>query len=197
MLPLLLDHQPLILLMLFSTNWTSIQCLLPRCVCCFCCIIQIYVLNLCSSCVVVQEIFSSWTHKTDHFHRIHSTTGVPFSSMLFFDDENRNIQAVTIHNTHFLASFVYLIWRADFTYLDVSIEKLEFDTLTQHGWKSMVSSHRVQCGSTLSQQKSKHFRHFEFNVDPRWINRKSKHTHYVCIWLQTQRFCHVSFNVNP
>lgn len=43
---------------------------------------------------VEQEIFSSWTHKTDHFQRIHSRTGVPINSMLFFDDENRNIQAV-------------------------------------------------------------------------------------------------------
>nr|AFK43852.1 unknown [Lotus japonicus] len=51
-------------------------------------------LNL-NSMFVAKEIFSSWTHKTDHFHRIHSTTGVPFSSMLFFDDENRNIQAVS------------------------------------------------------------------------------------------------------
>ncbi|KAK4747850.1 hypothetical protein SAY87_014436 [Trapa incisa] len=42
-----------------------------------------------------QEIFSSWSHKTEHFQRIHSRTGVPFSSMLFFDDEDRNIQAVS------------------------------------------------------------------------------------------------------
>lgn len=42
----------------------------------------------------MQEIFSSWSHKTDHFRRIHRNTGVPFSSMLFFDDENRNIEAV-------------------------------------------------------------------------------------------------------
>jgi len=41
-----------------------------------------------------QEIFSSWTHKTDHFQRIHTTTGIPFNSMLFFDDEDRNIQSV-------------------------------------------------------------------------------------------------------
>ncbi|KAF7843023.1 magnesium-dependent phosphatase 1 [Senna tora] len=47
------------------------------------------------SMFVAQEIFSSWTHKTDHFQRIHSRTGVPFNSMLFFDDENRNIQAVS------------------------------------------------------------------------------------------------------
>ncbi|XP_065869622.1 uncharacterized protein [Euphorbia lathyris] len=47
------------------------------------------------SMFVAQEIFSSWTHKTDHFQRIHSRTGVPFSSMLFFDDEDRNIQAVS------------------------------------------------------------------------------------------------------
>ncbi|MED6197195.1 hypothetical protein PIB30_054408 [Stylosanthes scabra] len=50
-------------------------------------------LNL-KSIFLAQEIFSSWTHKTDHFQRIHSRTGVPFNSMLFFDDENRNIQAV-------------------------------------------------------------------------------------------------------
>ncbi|KAJ1396534.1 Magnesium-dependent phosphatase-1, eukaryotic/archaeal-type [Sesbania bispinosa] len=48
-----------------------------------------------NSMFVAQEIYSSWTHKTDHFQRIHSTTGVPFHSMLFFDDENRNIQAVS------------------------------------------------------------------------------------------------------
>ncbi|KAL6277339.1 hypothetical protein ACE6H2_020940 [Prunus campanulata] len=47
------------------------------------------------SLFVTQEIFSSWTHKTEHFQRIHATTGVPFSSMLFFDDEDRNIQTVS------------------------------------------------------------------------------------------------------
>ncbi|XP_010277501.1 PREDICTED: magnesium-dependent phosphatase 1 [Nelumbo nucifera] len=47
------------------------------------------------SMFVAQEIFSSWTHKTEHFQRIHRRTGVPFSSMLFFDDEDRNIDAVS------------------------------------------------------------------------------------------------------
>ncbi|KAL9461102.1 hypothetical protein AB3S75_004155 [Citrus x aurantiifolia] len=47
------------------------------------------------SMFVPMEIFSSWSHKTDHFRRIHRKTGVPFSSMLFFDDENRNIEAVS------------------------------------------------------------------------------------------------------
>ncbi|XVF61513.1 hypothetical protein PTKIN_Ptkin08bG0135900 [Pterospermum kingtungense] len=47
------------------------------------------------SIFVAEEIFSSWTHKTEHFQRIHRRTGVPFSSMLFFDDEDRNIEAVT------------------------------------------------------------------------------------------------------
>lgn len=42
-----------------------------------------------------QEIYSSWTHKTDHFQRIHTKTGVPYNSMLFFDDEYRNIDAVS------------------------------------------------------------------------------------------------------
>uniref|UniRef100_A0A1D1XHM9 Magnesium-dependent phosphatase 1 n=1 Tax=Anthurium amnicola TaxID=1678845 RepID=A0A1D1XHM9_9ARAE len=45
--------------------------------------------------VILQEIFSSWTHKTEHFQRIHQRTGVPFKSMLFFDDEDRNIEAVS------------------------------------------------------------------------------------------------------
>ncbi|KAM7482340.1 hypothetical protein LguiB_006923 [Lonicera macranthoides] len=43
---------------------------------------------------VAQEIFLSWAHKTVHFQRINKRTGVPFNSMLFFDDENRNIQAI-------------------------------------------------------------------------------------------------------
>ncbi|RDX65943.1 Magnesium-dependent phosphatase 1, partial [Mucuna pruriens] len=45
-----------------------------------------------SSMFVAQEIFYTWTHKTDHFQRIHSRTGVPYNSMLFFDDDNNNIQ---------------------------------------------------------------------------------------------------------
>ncbi|KAJ0040140.1 hypothetical protein Pint_27690 [Pistacia integerrima] len=47
------------------------------------------------SMFVAKEIFSSWTHKTEHFQRIHRRTGVPFTSMLFFDDEDRNIEAVS------------------------------------------------------------------------------------------------------
>ncbi|KAG9440703.1 hypothetical protein H6P81_020868 [Aristolochia fimbriata] len=46
------------------------------------------------SMFVAQEIFSSWSHKTEHFQRIHRRTGVPFNSMLFFDDEDRNTEAV-------------------------------------------------------------------------------------------------------
>ncbi|PON84745.1 Magnesium-dependent phosphatase-1 type [Trema orientale] len=44
---------------------------------------------------VAKEIYPSWTHKTQHFEGIHTKTGVPFTSMLFFDDEDRNIQAVS------------------------------------------------------------------------------------------------------
>ncbi|KAK9164020.1 hypothetical protein Syun_004922 [Stephania yunnanensis] len=47
------------------------------------------------SMFVAQEIFSSWTHKTEHFQRIHRRTGLPYESMLFFDDEDRNIEAVS------------------------------------------------------------------------------------------------------
>ncbi|KAI5661331.1 hypothetical protein M9H77_20654 [Catharanthus roseus] len=47
------------------------------------------------SMFVAKEIYSSWTHKTDHFQKINQKTGVPYNSMLFFDDENRNIEAVS------------------------------------------------------------------------------------------------------
>ncbi|KAL0422442.1 UNVERIFIED_CONTAM: Magnesium-dependent phosphatase 1 [Sesamum latifolium] len=46
------------------------------------------------SMFVAQEIFSSWTHKTDHFQRINRRTQIPYNEMLFFDDEDRNIDAV-------------------------------------------------------------------------------------------------------
>nr|AFK40417.1 unknown [Lotus japonicus] len=48
-----------------------------------------------SSMFVTKEIFYSWQNKTDHFQKIHSSTGVPFKSMLFFDDDDNNIQGVS------------------------------------------------------------------------------------------------------
>jgi magnesium-dependent phosphatase 1 len=42
----------------------------------------------------MKEIFSSWSHKTEHFQKIHRETGIPYKSMLFFDDESRNIETV-------------------------------------------------------------------------------------------------------
>ncbi|XP_060175909.1 uncharacterized protein LOC132606433 [Lycium barbarum] len=48
-----------------------------------------------SSMFVAKEIFSSWTHKTEHFQKISRRTGVPYKEMLFFDDEDRNIEAVS------------------------------------------------------------------------------------------------------
>uniref|UniRef100_A0A803PDW2 Hyaluronan/mRNA-binding protein domain-containing protein n=1 Tax=Cannabis sativa TaxID=3483 RepID=A0A803PDW2_CANSA len=47
------------------------------------------------SIFLAKEIYPSSTHKTKHFQEIHNKTGVPFSSMLFFDDEDRNIRAVS------------------------------------------------------------------------------------------------------
>ncbi|KAK7319487.1 hypothetical protein RJT34_04208 [Clitoria ternatea] len=47
------------------------------------------------SMFVAEEIFYSWTNKIDHFQKIHSKTGVPFNSMLFFDDDDNNIQGVS------------------------------------------------------------------------------------------------------
>jgi hypothetical protein len=44
----------------------------------------------------MKEIFSSWTHKTEHFQKIQRKTGIPYKSMLFFDDEDRNIKTVII-----------------------------------------------------------------------------------------------------
>jgi magnesium-dependent phosphatase 1 len=43
----------------------------------------------------MKEIFSSWTHKTEHFQKIQRKTGIPYKSMLFFDDEDRNIKTVS------------------------------------------------------------------------------------------------------
>lgn len=54
------------------------------------------ILNHSVDSLMVQEIFSSSTHKTKHFQKIHRRTGVPFNSMLFFDDEDRNIEAVRV-----------------------------------------------------------------------------------------------------
>ncbi|CDP01564.1 unnamed protein product [Coffea canephora] len=47
------------------------------------------------SIFVAEEIFSSWTHKTQHLQKIQRKTGIPFDAMLFFDDEDRNIEAVS------------------------------------------------------------------------------------------------------
>ncbi|MCO5579368.1 hypothetical protein L7F22_064319 [Adiantum nelumboides] len=44
---------------------------------------------------VDMEIFPSWTHKTEHLKNIHQKTSIPYNSMLFFDDEDRNIQSVS------------------------------------------------------------------------------------------------------
>ncbi|KAF9608665.1 hypothetical protein IFM89_010449 [Coptis chinensis] len=47
------------------------------------------------SILVAEEIFPCWSYKREHFQIIHRRTGVPFNSMLFFDDEERNIEAVS------------------------------------------------------------------------------------------------------
>ncbi|KAL5556558.1 hypothetical protein UlMin_038794 [Ulmus minor] len=47
------------------------------------------------SMFVAKEIYPSSTHKTGHLKEIHNKTGVPYNSMLFFDDENRNIREVS------------------------------------------------------------------------------------------------------
>ncbi|XP_019151912.1 PREDICTED: magnesium-dependent phosphatase 1-like [Ipomoea nil] len=47
------------------------------------------------SMVVAKEVFPSWSPKTEHFQRIHRGTGLLYNEMLFFDDETRNIEAVS------------------------------------------------------------------------------------------------------
>ncbi|XP_024545795.1 magnesium-dependent phosphatase 1 [Selaginella moellendorffii] len=42
-----------------------------------------------------KEIYPSWSHKTEHFQKIHQKSSTPFKDMLFFDDEQRNIKAVS------------------------------------------------------------------------------------------------------
>jgi len=46
----------------------------------------------------MKEIFSSWTHKTEHFQKIQRKTGIPYKSMLFFDDEDRNMDPVITYS---------------------------------------------------------------------------------------------------
>jgi magnesium-dependent phosphatase 1 len=41
------------------------------------------------------QIYPSYTHKVEHFQKIRQNTGIPYKSMLFFDDESRNIQSVS------------------------------------------------------------------------------------------------------
>lgn len=48
-----------------------------------------------NSFFVGMEIFPSWTHKTEHLKNIQQSTSIPYNSMLFFDDEDRNIQAIS------------------------------------------------------------------------------------------------------
>ncbi|KAK8518928.1 hypothetical protein V6N13_017812 [Hibiscus sabdariffa] len=45
------------------------------------------------SLFVTKEIGHSSTNKRDHFQIIHSSTGIPFNSMLFFDDDIKNTQS--------------------------------------------------------------------------------------------------------
>ncbi|KAI3509332.1 hypothetical protein L1887_24537 [Cichorium endivia] len=44
---------------------------------------------------VAKEILSRWSHKIEHFKKNQQETQLPFNHVLFFDDENRNIEAVS------------------------------------------------------------------------------------------------------
>lgn len=71
--------------------------------------------------MMTQEIFSSWTHKTEHLQRIHRRTGIPFKSMLFFDDEDRNIEAVTSLVLFFILSLFHYVFQVNHYWIpDVS-----------------------------------------------------------------------------
>lgn len=42
----------------------------------------------------IKEMYYTHTHKTDHFTQIQKKTGVPYTEMLFFDDEEPNIWTI-------------------------------------------------------------------------------------------------------
>ncbi|MFQ6653484.1 hypothetical protein Gotur_024865, partial [Gossypium turneri] len=73
---------------------------------------QIQTLN----CASPNFFFTLRFEQIDHFQRIHSRTGNPFNSMLFFDDEDRNIQAVRTRKRNTSAGNT-----ADGTQLDAEI----------------------------------------------------------------------------
>lgn len=44
---------------------------------------------------IFQEIYPTFTHKTEHFKALLQGTKVPYEEMLFFDDEDRNVNTVS------------------------------------------------------------------------------------------------------
>ncbi|GAQ82904.1 Haloacid dehalogenase-like hydrolase (HAD) superfamily protein [Klebsormidium nitens] len=42
-----------------------------------------------------QEIYPTFTHKTEHFKALLQGTKVPYEDMLFFDDEDRNVDTIS------------------------------------------------------------------------------------------------------
>ena len=65
---------------------------------------------------IVQEIFYTSTHKTDHFQKIQAKTGVPYNSMLFFDDDNNNIKGVFI--------FTFMIFLIKFSNFPICVGEI-------------------------------------------------------------------------
>jgi magnesium-dependent phosphatase 1 len=52
-------------------------------------------LQLMSQYFVQQEIYPTFTHKTEHFKALLQGTKVPYEEMLFFDDEDRNVNTIS------------------------------------------------------------------------------------------------------
>lgn len=102
----------------------------------------------------MKEIFSSWTHKTEHFQNIHRKTGIPYKSMLFFDDEDRNIDPVITYShcaflilaiskiqNILLTTFCYIA--GGYGYLDVLIDSmLKYSIL--EGMRSLLHRTKTQ-----------------------------------------------------
>lgn len=61
-------------------------------VCCF----RLFLSSVAHDGWMGQQIYPSWSHKVEHFQKIQNNTGIPVKNMLFFDDEDRNIRAVSL-----------------------------------------------------------------------------------------------------
>lgn len=66
------------------------------------------IVDLTSAAFSTQEIYPTFTHKTEHFKAILQGTKVPYEEMLFFDDEDRNVNTVSLHAVGSVCPYIFL-----------------------------------------------------------------------------------------